>query len=170
MMQSCCDWMSPFVRCLAGKKGMPDQSTLSRFFRKYDRHHSTDIFTELNKWWFSTIQKGYLTVDFDFTVITRYGEQEGVAVGYNPKKQGRGSHHPILAFVNELNMVAHATLRPGNAVSKSDFEPFLEQTIDIIGVDKIALARLDSAFYSNDVMTQFESKEVVTGLKKLKIL
>ena len=149
------------IRVMFGwKKGMPDQSTLSRFFRKYDRHHSTDIFTELNKWWFSTIQKGYLTVDFDSTVITRYGEQEGVAVGYNPKKQGRGSHHPILAFVNELNMVAHATLRPGNAVSKSDFEPFLEQTIDIIGVDKIALARLDSGFYSNDVMTQFESKEI----------
>ncbi len=101
-----------------------------------------------------------MTVDFDFTVIIRNGEQEGVAVGYNPNKQGRESHHPILAFVNELNMVAHATLRPVNAVSKSDFEPFLEQTIDIIGVDKFALARLDSGFYANEVMNQFESKEI----------
>jgi putative ubiquitin-RnfH superfamily antitoxin RatB of RatAB toxin-antitoxin module len=45
-------------------------------------------------------------------------------------------------------------------VSKSDFKLFLEQTIDIIGVDKIALARLDSGFYANDVMNQFESKEI----------
>ena len=47
-----------------------------------------------------------------------------------------------------------------NAVSKSDFKPFLEQTIYIIGVDKIALAWLDSGFYANDVMNQFESKEI----------
>jgi hypothetical protein len=63
------------IRTMFGReKGMPDQSTLSRFFRKYDRHHSTEIFTNLNKGWSSKIQKGYLTVDFDSTVITGYGE------------------------------------------------------------------------------------------------
>lgn len=35
--------------------------------------------------------------DWDSTVITRYGEQEGAAIGYNPTKRGRPSHHPLLS-------------------------------------------------------------------------
>ena len=30
---------------------------------------------------------GKLTIDLDSTVITRYGNQEGSAIGYNPKKK-----------------------------------------------------------------------------------
>ena len=41
------------------------------------------------------------------TVMTRHGEQEGVARGYNPAKPGRVSHHPLMAFVSETRMVAN---------------------------------------------------------------
>lgn len=37
---------------------------------------------------------------FDSSVLTRYGEQEGAARGYNPSKPGRKSHHPLMAFVD----------------------------------------------------------------------
>ena len=47
-------------------------------------------------------------VDFDSTVITRYGNQEGSAKGYNPTKKGRKSHHPLMAFVSQTRMVANA--------------------------------------------------------------
>ena len=43
-----------------------------------------------------------MTVDFDSTILTRQGFQEGIEVGYNPKKPGRDSHHPLMAFVVEL--------------------------------------------------------------------
>jgi hypothetical protein len=39
------------------------------------------------------------TLGLDSHVLVRYGEQEGAAKGYNPKKPGRPSHHPLLAFV-----------------------------------------------------------------------
>ena len=48
-----------------------------------------------------------MTIDLDFKVITRYVSLEGVEKGYNPKRHGRGSHHPLLAFVAEAQMVAN---------------------------------------------------------------
>ena len=41
-----------------------------------------------------------LTLVLDSTVSVRYVEQQaGAERGYNPKKPGRPSHHPLLAFV-----------------------------------------------------------------------
>jgi hypothetical protein len=45
-----------------------------------------------------------MTLDLDSSVMTRYGEQEGAKAGYNPKKPGRASHHPLIAFMAEMRM------------------------------------------------------------------
>ena len=47
------------------------------------------------------------TLDVDSTILTRYGDQQGAKRGFNPKKPGRNSHHPLLAFVDECKMVAN---------------------------------------------------------------
>ena len=39
-------------------------------------------------------------------MLTRYGIQDGARKGYNPKKRGRPSHHPLIAFLG-------AKLEPG---------------------------------------------------------
>ena len=39
------------------------------------------------------------TLDIDSTVVTRNGEQEGAARGYNPNRHGRPSHHPLLPLL-----------------------------------------------------------------------
>ena len=38
-------------------------------------------------WFFNQINVDNITIDFDSTVITRYGEQQGSAKGYNPNKK-----------------------------------------------------------------------------------
>ena len=53
-------------------------------------------------------------LDFDSTVITREGSQEGSAKGYNLNRKGRNSHHPLMAFISQTRMVANAWLRLGN--------------------------------------------------------
>lgn len=73
------------------EKGMPSQSTLSRFFPKYDHDQSDAIFSELFYWWFNQQGHSNLTLDIDSTVITRFGHQEGAEKGYNPKRPGRKS-------------------------------------------------------------------------------
>src|ERR1039458_9187414 len=42
-----------------------------------------------------------LTLDMDSHVKTVYGNQQRANVGYNPKKPGRKSYHPLLCFIGE---------------------------------------------------------------------
>ena len=45
--------------------------------------------------------KGYrkITLDLDSHVICVYGNQQRAALGYNPKKKGRKSYHPLLCLL-----------------------------------------------------------------------
>ena len=67
------------------------------------------IFDRWYSWMFDQLKIGGLALDFDSTVMTRYGlKQDGAVKGYNPKKSGRNSHHPLLAFVAVTQMAAKA--------------------------------------------------------------
>ncbi len=140
------------------KKGMCSQSTFSRFFGKYDFEDNEQIFPKLQSSWFSMFDIDRVTIDIDSTVITRYGEQQGVNKGYNKKKRGRGSHHPILAFVAELKMVANAWMRPGDSSDATNFQEFLDELFEVIPVDRIGLLRLDAGFYGNKALQRFEDE------------
>lgn len=141
------------------KKGMASQSTFSRFFRKFDKDLNDDIFPVLNKFWFDQIKLDKMTIDFDSTVLTRNGSQEGVVKGYNPKKPGRGSHHPIMAFVAETKMVANAWMRTGDSGASTDFKDFFNELLEIIPKERIGLVRADSGFYGNDILNQLEGNQ-----------
>jgi hypothetical protein len=58
------------------------------------------------------------TLDIDSSIITRYGEQEGAAKGYNPRKPGRKSQHPILAFVADIETVIEPAVSEPVELSK----------------------------------------------------
>ena len=60
---------------------------------------------------------GGYSLDLDSTVLERYGEQQGVKRGYNPRKPGRGSHHPLLAVLGEAYFILHGWLRSGNTAA-----------------------------------------------------
>lgn len=140
------------------KRGMPSQSTLSRFFPKYDGAESDEIFSRFNQWWFRSLGYRNMTLDVDSTVITRFGEQEGAEVGYNPRYKGRKSHHPILAFLAEPKMVVNSWIRAGNCTSSTEFEEFLENTFEMIPREQISLLRGDNGFCSNKIFNYLEDK------------
>lgn len=140
------------------KRGMPSQSTLSRFFPKYDGAASDEIFSRFNQWWFGNLGYRNMTLDVDSTVITRFGEQEGAEVGYNPRYKGRKSHHPILAFLAEPKMVVNSWIRAGNCAGSTEFEEFLENTFEMIPREQISLLRGDNGFCSNRIFNYLEDK------------
>ena len=142
------------------QRGMASQSTFSRFFSKYDFKDNDEIFPALQRWWMEQFSLDKYTIDLDSTVLTRYGHQDGVEIGYNPGKKGRGSHHPLMAFVAELNMVANAWMRTGNSAASTDFKDFLEELLDIIPVDKIGLLRCDAGFYADAVLSELERQQM----------
>lgn len=140
---------------------LPSQSTYSRFFHKFSFMKNNEIFPELQRKFLEQINIGEITVDLDSSVITRYGEQEGAKKGYNPKKPGRNSHHPLIAFIEQTRMVANAWMRSGDTADLSNYENFLNETFDEILKDKkVGLVRADSGFYSQEFLKWFEKRDL----------
>jgi hypothetical protein len=63
-------------------------------------------------------------------VITIYGKAQFARVGYNPKKHGRRSYHPLLCFEAHLQEFWHGSLRPGNAASSTGVLSFIKLCLD----------------------------------------
>jgi hypothetical protein len=72
-------------------------------------------------------------LDWDSTVQTRYGHQEGAAAGYNPHKRGRKSHHPLLAVIAGTRLCPYYRWRPGNTGSSSEWLEAMEEASRWIG-------------------------------------
>jgi hypothetical protein len=69
-----------------GWKQAPSQSIYSRFFQKFSWKHNNEVFVPIQKWFVDNLKMKNVTIDFDSSVVTRYGEQQGSKVGYNPSK------------------------------------------------------------------------------------
>ncbi len=110
---------------LFGWREMAGYKAYLRYFNKFTQAINQRVFQELYQWFFSCLQFDNYTLDFDSTIMTRYGEQQGAKKGYNPKKRGRKSHHPLLAFVADCRMIANFWLRPGNTSASHNFISFL---------------------------------------------
>lgn len=137
---------------------MPGHKSYQRYFNKFDQAKNHEVFTNLYQWFFSNLHFDNYTLDFDSSVITRYGEQEGVAKGYNPTKPGRKSHHPLIAFVADSRMISNCWNRPGNTGSANNFLSFMEDTIDNLSNKKVGLIRADSGFYSKEIFDYMENR------------
>ena len=151
------------VKELFGLTDIPSVSTFSRFFRKIKRGIIEEAFPVLNGWLLelreSEIPADGITLDLDSSVFERYGAQEGADVGYNPKKPGRPSHHPIFAMLSDIKFLTHFWLRLGKTVSISGAKEFLEETLARLPeYIKIKVIRADSGFFSGKFFDFVEGK------------
>ena len=158
------------LRAIFGLDRMGSVSTFSRFFRRFGAKETTQVFEHLSRWTWERVAGGSWTVDLDSSVLTRYGHQEGSARGYNPKHQGKRSHHPLMAFAAECRMVISAWLRPGNTTDSSNAQNFLNEVLNVFGQrHRIGLLRCDSGFciggFLDYVEAQGLSYIVVTRLQ-----
>jgi hypothetical protein len=96
-------------------------------------------------------------LNLDSSVITRYGEQEGAKKGYNPKKRGRPSHHPLIAFIGS-GYIVNLWNRSGNTHSAQSCVDFFAQTVNSLGSLIIRRVLCDSGFYDIDFIKHLESK------------
>jgi hypothetical protein len=137
---------------------VPGQDAYKRYFNKFTQATNQEVGHYFFKWFLENLSINYFTLDIDSTVLTRYGNQEGAQKGYNPSKKGRNSHHPIIAFVNDVRMVANFWLRSGNTSSANNFVGFLEETLANFGNKKVGLLRVDSGFFQKEVLDYLEFK------------
>ena len=148
------------VRQFWGFERMAGHKSFQRFFAKFDLSKNQQIFTPLYQWFFNKLQFDNFTLDVDSTIHTRYGSQEGAKKGYNPKKPGRLSHHPLMAFIADCKMVANFWQRSGDSYTSNNIESFLDDTFEKLGNKKIGLLRADSGFYDKKVFNYLEGKGI----------
>jgi hypothetical protein len=147
------------IREIFGWKKMVEHKAIMRYLEKFNQGKNQEVFKRMYQWFFKNLKFDNYTLDCDSTVMTRYGEQEGARKGYNPKKRGRNSHNPLLAFVFESRMVSNLWLRDGKSGSANNFLSFLEDTMEKLEGKKIGLLRCDSGFYSREIFEYLEKEE-----------
>lgn len=143
---------------LLGWKRGADHRAYQRYLNKFSQAVNQRVFGNLFRWFFSELKFDNYTLDFDSTVMVREGNQEGAAKGYNPKRPGRLSHHPLLAFVSDVRMIANYWLRPGNTSASTNYLSFLEDTLSILEGKRVGLVRMDSGFFTKEILDYLENK------------
>jgi hypothetical protein len=104
---------------LLGLKEFPKPSTLRGFLKGIGFSESQGIIRVHDllrrKIWRLSHQVSSLIFDLDSTVLQVFGWNiEGAKVGYNPKKPGRPSYHPLICFEGHSRDTWQGILRPGN--------------------------------------------------------
>lgn len=137
-----------------------DHRAYQRYLNKFSQATNQRVFSELFSWFFSELVFDNYTLDFDSTVMVREGSQEGAAKGYNPKRPGRPSHHPLSAFVSDVRMIANYWLRPGNTSASTNYLSFLEDTLSRLQDKRVGLIRMDSGFFSGNILGYLEQRQL----------
>ena len=145
---------------LLGWERGADHRAYQRYLNKFSQVINQRVFVELFKWFFSELTFDNYTLDFDSTVIVREGCQEGAVKGYNPKRKGCPSHHPLLAFVSDIRMIANYWLRPGNTSASTNYLAFLEDTLSRLHGKTVGLVRMDSGFFAKDILDHLEERKL----------
>jgi hypothetical protein len=100
-----------------------------------------------------------LIFDVDSTVLVVYGTQEQARIGYNPRKRGRPSYHPLLCFEGQSKDFWHGELRPGDAHTASGTLDLLTACFAKIptGV-RLTIVRADKGFYDHRLVEWLEAR------------
>jgi hypothetical protein len=131
--------------------------TFRRFFAAIDNEAGKKWLDGAFEILFSALPQMFI-IDWDSTVTTRYGEQEGVEVGYNPMKPGRGSHHPLIATVAGLRMCLTLSLRPGNSHTADGMTAAMEDLLSRLPENRRPyITRADIGFSGEPTLKWFET-------------
>jgi hypothetical protein len=126
-------------------------SVITRFFAKIDSQALAEQLAErLRVFAWRTVvwsEVEETDLNFDSSVLTRFGRQEGAKKGYNPKKPGRPSHHLLLAFLGS-GQVLNLWNRSGDSHSAGGIIDFFSQTFESLSETfRVRWVLCDSGFY-----------------------
>lgn len=94
-------------------------------------------------------------LDFDSTVRTLYGHQEGVVKGYNPEHKGKKSYHPLICTEAHFQDCLGGELRYGNADTADGVGEMFDTVLSVIPptVRDIRI-RADAGFYDGNFVAK----------------
>ena len=151
------------LHALLAIERFPTDDTIRNLFKRFRQGLVVQFYEPLWAWQLARVPKraGGYSLDLDSTVFERYGEQEGAKRGYNPRKHGRASHHPLLAVLGEAQFILPGWLRSGNTRSDSGVVEFLKEAwAKLEGREWIRVVRADSGFFAQELLQYLEGLEL----------
>jgi hypothetical protein len=150
---------------LTGLRRYPDPSTLRRFLSRFGRR-SLEAFGRLHdrcRTRFSNTSS--VTFDLDTTVLTVYGQQENATIGFNPRKRGRPSFHPLFCFEGGSGVCWEAQYLPGHTHPLSVAIPLLARAWAKLPsrVQRVCV-RGDAAFGGEKLFAFLEEKTAIYAI------
>lgn len=151
---------------LTGLPTYPNPTTLRRFLlrlaplglSKLRRLHDRFLLTMMLK----PKPPTRIIFDLDSTVLTLYGKQEMARIGYNPKKWGRPSYHPLLCFNGITKDFWHGELRPGDTHTATGTIDLLKASFAKLPSSvKTVIIRADKGFYDHETIEYIESPKTL---------
>jgi hypothetical protein len=156
----------PMVQRLLGLRRLPDVATVSRTLMGMDsqcvdnlrRFNRQQVLVRLGE-----LGLPRITLDFDGTVLPTGRFAEGTAIGYNRKKKGQRSYYPLFCTVAQTGQVLDVWHRPGNVHDSNGAKAFIlacVREIRAILPHCIIETRMDSAFFSDEIVSMLDSQGV----------
>ena len=156
----------PMLCRLLGLERLPDVATVSRALAGMDSQ-SVQKLRRLNRQrvleQLSGLGLARITLDFDGSVVSTGRFAEGTAVGFNRKKKGQRSYYPLFCTVAQTGQVLDVWHRPGNVHDSNGAKAFILACIRAIRAilpHCCIEARMDSAFFSDDIVSMLDAQGV----------
>ncbi len=158
------DMIMTFLYVLvAGIQRVSDQTALRRFLRRFPPpaiRQMVRLHDPLRAELFGLPKpRTQLEFHLDSVVLTLYGKQQGARKGYNPKKKGRPSYHPILCFEGHGQEFWHGSLRPGDTASNTGARYMVKRCLEKVPAG-IARSRIrflaDSGYFSGKLVDDLD--------------
>jgi hypothetical protein len=156
----------PLVKRILGLNKLPDVATISRALADADPLSVSKARELCRSLVLERIKKlglARVTLDFDGSVLSTTRKAEGTAVGFNKKKKGARSYYPLFCTLAQTGQVFDFHHRPGNVHDSNGAREFILACILIIREEMpwaTIEARLDSAFFSDEVVTLLDEERV----------
>lgn len=149
------------VKELLGIEKKLDEDTISNRFKRFNMGRSAEFMDVINVA-SHKVHKILCTdkdfLDVDSSVRSVYGNQEGAEKGFNPKKHGQKSYHPLLGFLNSTKECFRSWLRPGDSYTSNNIAEFMKECLyNLPDEIKHLIVRGDSGFFSGELLDLLES-------------
>jgi hypothetical protein len=147
-----CEWLRAdrVLHAMQGLPRFPSDDTIRNFFLRFKQADIEAFWRPLWRWLLRLVKSppAGFSLDLDSTVFCREGQQEGAHKGFNPRRKGRNSHHPLLAVLAEAQFVLHGWLRSGNTGPARGVIPFLQEALALLPEGTwLRTVRADSGFF-----------------------
>jgi hypothetical protein len=138
------------------ERRIPGDDTVRRFFSQFSHEELRKWISGGFFWLYQELNIPYI-LDWDSTVITRFGDQEDAEIGYNPTKPGRKSHHPLVASIAGSRFCLPLFQRAGNTSSSNNWIEAMEYLLSELSFEhKPFINRGDIGFGTEKIMSWHE--------------